>query len=45
MMVKNKDGITINLYRANLNFEEINFELFLKQMRVGKNIMFFLEVE
>ena len=30
MMVKNKDGITINLYRANLNFEEINFELFFE---------------
>ncbi len=30
MMVKNKDGITINLYRANLNFEEVNFELFFE---------------
>ena len=30
MMVKNKNGITINVYKADLNFEKINFELFLK---------------
>ena len=30
MMIKKDDAITINLYRANLNFEKINFELFFE---------------
>ena len=31
MMIKNENGITINLYTANLNLEKINFELFLNK--------------
>ncbi len=30
MLVKNKKGITINLYKADLNFEKLEFEMFFK---------------
>ena len=30
MMVKNEDGVTINLYYADLNLKKINFELFFE---------------
>ena len=30
MMVKSKNGITINVYKADLNFNKINFELFFE---------------
>ena len=40
-MVKDNNGITINIYKADLNFKKINFELFLRLKNFGKNIMFF----
>jgi len=30
MLVKNKKGITINLYKADLNYEKLEFEIFFK---------------
>ena len=30
MMVKNENGITINIYKADLNFDKINFKLFFE---------------
>ena len=37
MMIKNEDGITINLYRANLNFKKIKFKLFFETKEYWKN--------
>ena len=36
MMVKNNNGITINIYKANLNFKKINFELFFETKEFWK---------
>ena len=37
MMIKNENGITINLYNANLNLEKINFELFFETNEYWEN--------
>ena len=37
MMIKNENGITINLYTANLNLEKINFELFFETNEYWEN--------
>ena len=36
MMIKDKTGITINVYKANLNFEKINFELLFETKEFWK---------
>ena len=37
MMIKNENGITINLYNANFNLEKINFELFFETNEYWEN--------
>ena len=43
MLTKNSKGITLKLYRAKINFEKINFEVFLKLMNIGNHTMYFQE--
>ncbi len=37
MMIKNKNGVTINLYYADLNLKKINFELFFETKEYWEN--------
>ena len=37
MMIKSEDGITINVYNANLNYKKINFKIFFETKEYWKN--------
>ena len=40
---KDKNGYTIGIYRAPVNYKRLEFEKFFQQTNIGINIMFFLE--
>ena len=37
MMIKDQQGITINLYKADLNYKKINFEILFKTNEYWEN--------
>ena len=44
-MTKGMNGITLDIYNADLNYEKLEFKLFLTQMNSGKITMSFQEEE